>query len=225
LGQSFIERKKSVDIASALFYGVVSSVIASILFEILRSKSGWFPGPLDLSSDAELEPPILENSNSGDVRAANRRKLRFFLFNLFFYSYTFFVIYAAILLPPMLKGAFSNVPVFLSDARFIGLYLPQVAIGSNLVQGWVITLAVVIYLPLLFVVNALAGFIAEIVNKFRAVTIYRWRSIQGLLFIAFAAILAIFSIYLFNDGSLKDAVLTLFGFIVLAFIFAQANRR
>ena len=207
-----------MDTVTNIIYGVVSGLIASLLFELLRSNLNWFPGPSETPEYVEPELPDKE-------RARNRAKLGFALFNVFFYFYTFFIVYIALLVPPMFKTLFNKDNIYLSDARFIGHLLPNIEIGSSYVQSSFILVALAIYIPLLFIVSKLSVPVAYIVDKFKPVNIYRWRGIQGLLFALFSACLAIISIYLFNEMTIKDAFFTFLAFVVLAVAFASGGKK
>ena len=207
-----------MDAVTNIIYGVVSSLIAAMLFELMRSNSNWFPGP----SEA---PEYVEPELADEERARNRAKLAFAVFNVFFYFYTFFIVYMALLVPPMLKTLFNKNIVYLSDARFIGHLLPNIEIGSSYVQSSFILIALVIYIPLLLVVSKMSVPIASVVDKFKPVNIYRWRGIQGLVFAFLAACLAILSIYLFNEVTIKDAIFTFVIFIILAIAFAFGGKK
>ncbi|MGA6137572.1 hypothetical protein ACPER7_14880 [Acinetobacter dispersus] len=196
-----------MDVIENIIYGIISSLIASIIFESLRSNTNWFPGPPELTERAEQKLP-------NDVRAKNRAKLSITFINIYFYFSTFFIVYAALLTPPMFKKLFNENVVYLSDARFIGHLLPDVVISSSYVQIYFIFIAILIYLPLLFVVIKISYPIALLIDKFKVVTIYQLRGIQGVIFTFFSACLAILSIYLFNEITFKDAFLTLAIFVV-----------
>jgi len=207
-----------MDAVTNIIYGVVSGLIASLLFELLRSNSNWFPGPSEAPEYVEPELPDEE-------RARNRAKLGFAAFNVFFYFYTFFIVYMALLVPPMFKTLFNKNIVYLSDARFIGYLLPNIEIGSSYVQSSFILIALTIYIPLLLIVSKVSVPIASIVDKFKPVNIYRWRGIQGLVFAFFSSCFAVLSIYLFNEMTIKDAFFTFCAFIVMAIAFASGGKK
>lgn len=182
-----------MDILTNLIFGIIASLIAAVIFETLRNNSNWFPGVQE--SQNEEEPEL---QNIDDQRAQNRAKLNLALFNIFFYAYTFFIIYIALLMPPMLKTLFNKNTIYLSDARFIGHLLPQIEIGSNIVQSTFIGIAAIIYIPTLFIVDGLTPPISCVIDNFFPITSRRKRGIQGLIFALCAACIAILSIYLFQ---------------------------
>ncbi|MDN6870462.1 MULTISPECIES: hypothetical protein [Aeromonas] len=201
-----------------ILYGIISGIAASFLFELLRKNSNWFPGP---SEAPEYVQPALPD----EERARNRARLNLAMFNVFFYFYTYFIIYMALLMPPMFKTVFNNNTIYLSDARFIGLFLPKIEIGSSYVQSSFILIALSIYIPLLILVSKLSLPIAAVVDRFKSVNIYRWRGIQCIIFAMFAATLAVFSIYLFNETTLKEAFSTFLAFIALAIAFGASGKK
>ncbi len=201
-----------------IVYGVISGLIAALLFELFRANSSWFPGPTEAPEYIEPELP-------NEERAKNRARLNLFVFNVVFYFYTFFIVYMALLMPPMFKNIFNKNIVYLSDVRFVGHLLPNIEIGSNYVQSSFALIALVIYVPLLLIVSKFSVPIASVVDKFWPVDIYRWRSIQGIVFVIFAACLAILSIYLFSGTTIKGAFITFLSFVFLAIAFASAGKR
>ncbi|HHG8774665.1 TPA: hypothetical protein ACPYU1_004096 [Raoultella planticola] len=210
-----------MDVIFTILYGIVGSLIASFMFELLRAKSSWFPGP---SESTDYKENVSDSNGAIDERQVNRAKLHWAFFNIFFYCYTFFIVYAAIVFPPLVKSIFSGGDVYLDNARIIGEFLPSVQIGTDFVQIWSVIVTVAIYIPLLLIVSRLAVPLSHIIDKFYKVDIYRWKQIQTLLFISFSAVLAIFSIYIFNNGTLKDSAITLLGFIVVSFLFSKAGK-
>lgn len=201
-----------------ILYGIVSGLVASFLFELFRKNSNWFPGPSEAPEYVQPELPDEE-------RARNRAKLSMAMFNVFFYFYTYFIVYMALLMPPMFKTVFNKNTVYLSDARFIGDLLPQIEIGSSYVQSSFVLIALSIYIPLLILVSKLSLPIAAVVDRFRPVNIYRWRGIQGIIFAIFAASLAVLSIYLFNESTLKEALFTFLAFIVVAIALGASGKK
>lgn len=201
-----------------IIYGIVSGLIASLLFELLRSNSNWFPGPSEAPKYVEPELP-------DEKRANNRAKLGFAFFNVSFYFYTFFIVYMALLVPLMFKTLFNKNVVYLSDMRFIGHLLPNIEINSSYVQSSFIFIALAIYIPILFIVSKLSVPIASVVDKFKPVNIYRWRRIQSLVFIFFSSFLSISSIYLFNETTIKDAFFTFLFFVALSIVFASGAKK
>jgi len=207
-----------MEIFTTIVYGVISSLVAAFLFEIMRSNSEWFPRPYD-------EPNYGRREVINDERARNRAKLHSFAFNTFFYCYTFFVVYAALLLPPVIKMAFHKNTLYLSDARFIGDLLPTILIASDYVQWAVVFIAFVLYIPLLMLSHALTIPIASIIDKFKPMNIYGRRKIQTVLFLLFACCLAVVSIYVFNETTFKNACWTFGAFLLLSLGIGLSNKR
>lgn len=207
-----------MEVVTTIIYGVISSLVAAFLFEVLRSNSDWFPRPYN-------EPSYRKPDIVSDGRARNRAKLHLIVFNTFFYFYTFFVVYAALLLPPITKMAFSKNALYLTDARFIGEFLPQVQVASDYVQWTFVFIAFALYIPLLMLSHALTIPVASIIDKFKPMNLYRWRKIQTLLFLFFACCLAVFSIYIFNEITLKNACWMFGAFLLLSVGIGSGNKK
>jgi len=210
-----------MDVLTTILYGVISSIIAAFIIELARKNSSWIPSPSENNSLKNTIKPIEYN----DVRLINKEKLNRTFFNMFFYFYTFIFLYFALLMPPLLKGGLlSKGIVYLDDARFIGVYLPHIPIQSNIVQSIFIGISIVFYLPLLLIVNKCSLYIALIVDKFKLVDFYEWRRIQTLIFMLFTSIIAILSIWLYNEMSIGKAFSSFLIFIFLGFVFASGRQ-
>lgn len=95
--------------------------------------------------------------------------------------------------------------------------------SESTVQSSFIFIAFIIYIPLLLLVSKISVPIASIVDKFKPINIYFWRSIQGIVFTFFASCLAVLSIYIFNETTIKDALFNFLIFVVLALAVAFAS--
>lgn len=199
---------------------IVCGIIAAFLFELLRSNSDWFPGPRPLPIPLPVSSP-----GPDKVRLANKQKLNLFVYNVFFYFYTLYLVYAALVLPATIRAWFSRETLLLSQARFIGEYLPSIPIESGPLQTWGIIAAIALYIPLWLLVNLLSGPIARVLDNFVEVNIYRWRAIQTIIFALLAAAVAIGSIYIFGNGTFKDAAMSFFFFMTIGAVFTFGRQR
>jgi uncharacterized membrane protein YeaQ/YmgE (transglycosylase-associated protein family) len=208
-----------MDAIQNIILGVIGSLIAAFIFELWRANSDWFPGP--------STPParFMEPEAEADARARNRQRFKMAIFNGFFYLYTFFLVYQALSLPPVLRVMISGKPILLSDARILGALLPDVAITNSTFQLSLLLAALVLYVVLLFVVNFIASLLAPVVDKFWAITIFVWRRLQGILFILLAACIAVGSIWLFYPVTLKEALSNFFGVLAIGALFIAAGKR
>lgn len=143
-----------MDAVQNIILGVIGSLIAAFIFELWRANSDWLPGP--------STPPVrfMEREAEADARARNRERFKMAIFNGFFYLYTFFLVYQALSLPPVLRVMLSSKSILLSDARVLGSLLPDVAITNSTFQVSLLLVAVVLYVVLLFVVNFVASLLA-----------------------------------------------------------------
>ena len=191
-----------------LILNVLSSLTASAIFEAFRNKTGWFPAP--------SEPPKWASPKSGgDTRERNREVLTWRLFNFLFYFVTFSMLYIALLFPPLLKAIFRAAPLYLNDARFIGRLLPQVAVGSGIVQFSFVLIAFTAYVPILFFIESVSPPVARLINKYTVVNAFVWRKIQLVLFLLVASAIAVLSIWLFNQITVRDSFSIFSGFVIL----------
>lgn len=207
------------DVISNLIIGIVGSLIASVIFETLRSFTGIYPEP---------SPPPLQNGPSGDddgdPRRQNRERIKRMFSNLLFYTLTFFLIYEALSLPLFVKVFFSKETVLLSSAKIIGFMLPDVVVTSEVVQVKLLFFVVPLYTVSLLLVNLLTEFVAIFVNYIWKITPLVRQRIQLVLFVGIAASLAIVSIWLFFPVTLQDAIYNFLGAIAVAALFMGARR-
>ncbi len=207
-----------MDALQNIILGVIGSLIAAFIFEVWRNNSDWFPGP--------STPPVRyqKNSENSDPRRRNREKFSLAIFNGFFYFYTFFLVYQALSLPVILRAFFSKQDVYLSQARFIGEFLPDALITKDTVQATLVALTFVVYVLIYLLVNLVAGILAPVVDKFWAVNIYLWRRLQTLIFVFFAAGLAVVSIWMFYPVTLTQALANFFTVVAIGALFAMSRR-
>lgn len=207
----------------SLIIGIIASLIAALIFKYFENKSNYISS-LYSKPPLELQYTQIESKLSNDERAENRAKLKTIFLSIFFYAHTFFIIYAGLLLPVMFQIAFKKQIIYLSDARFIGQFLPSIQISSDYIQGIFIFIALIIYIPLLLLINKISIPISSILNKFILINIHIWRAIQSLLFALFSVFIAIISFYLFNEITFKDAFITIITFITIIMLFIFSKR-
>ncbi|MGY6237082.1 hypothetical protein ACW910_06065 (plasmid) [Burkholderia ambifaria] len=202
-----------------LLLGIIGSLIAAVIFEILRANSDWFPGP------ATPSRPYSPIEDEFDERARNREKFKIFIFNVFFYFSTFYLTYAAITLPIAVKAMFAKTPVFLDQAKLIGEYLPSIEFTKDVVQASLMLVALVIYFPILWIVGGLATAIHPAVDKFWRIDIYVWRRIQLFIFSGFCAALAVLTIWAFYELTLVQAATNFLAVMALGAVLALGQKR
>lgn len=175
-----------------ILLSIVTNLIASVIFEGLRGRVPFFPGP---STRVEEVPSF----QVFDARSANRENLSNVLSNIWFYFSTLYLLYVCVSFPPAVKSHFfsQEVPLFLNDARIFGWLLPDKPVtGYFQFEFAVITL--VLYLPILYLVTLGAIPVAIIANKFIEVTLSTWRTIQAVVFLIPAYFVAALSVYGFS---------------------------
>lgn len=202
--------------------GIASSLTASWIFLNLQGRKKWVPAPPKL-----LEPEEVPESprNEDEARRRNRDKFESRTLQVVYYFHSFLMIYLAFLMPPMLKASFRNVPLYLSDARFIGNFLPTIEIGSSYLQFGFIFITFLIYVPALLFVDALTYPIARALNNYVLIDIHAWRRIQIVLFSIIALVIAVLSIWLFYNVTLIDTLQVFLFFVGITIALAGSPYR
>lgn len=199
------------DMVESLAIGIVGSLIAASIWEAMRSQSGWTPSPTASPSPvakARPDRPI-------DARANNRRRVTEFAANVFFYAFTFYLIYVVAFFPIIIKAWRFGEPILLANAREIGTWLPHVLVTSDVVQSSLVALCFAIYAPALVVMGLLANMVRPLVNCFVIITPSIWRRTQVAIVVVLAAMLAIASIWLYYSLTLTEAAMALFFVVVV----------
>ncbi|WP_019882252.1 MULTISPECIES: hypothetical protein [unclassified Methylophilus] len=173
------------------------------------------------------QPPPTSAPISGneptDRRARNLQALEAGTQAFLFYLVTFAALYLSITMPALFKALFAKEPVLLSQARYIGEFLPSIPIGKDYLQISFFVVAAVIYWPLLILSEAIMSLLYPLVDAFRPVTKRIWNAITMLVFLVFCIPVAATSIWLFYEKSYTDSLLTVLFFIFLAFALGQAQ--
>ena len=135
--------------------------------------------------------------------------------NVVFYIVTFFMVYEAIALPVLLRSLFAKDLLLLSNARYVGGFLPDIVITGSAVQVVFVCVALALYLPSLLLVDVLAHGVARIADKFWFVDALIWRRIKVLLFCPVALAISIGSTWLFYPLTLATAAVNTLVFFLL----------
>jgi len=204
-------------------WNIVLNVVASFIYAFiiwLWQKRAQKPS----KSPVKVARPVEEkSSHTGDHRQKNRAALNEAAHQFLFYLVTFGALYLSITLPPLFKALTSKEVVLLSQARVIGDYLPNYPIGKEYLQLAFFVAAAVFYWPLLAISEFLTSLVAPAVDAFVPLTRRIWSAITMLLLLLFCIPVAASSIYLFYEKTFYDALMNVLAFLVIAFIFGQAQ--
>ena len=168
-------------------------------------------------------PSTAPNVAPVDRRARNRSLLEATTQKFLFYFVTFATLYLSITLPPMFKAFLAKDPLLLSQARYVGEYLPSISIGKDYLQITFFAAAAIIYWPLLLLSEAIMSLLYPVVDSFRSVTQRLWNGITMLIFLGFCIPVAATSIWLFYAKSYGDSLQTVLFFMFIAFVVGQAQ--
>lgn len=215
----------------SLLVGIFGSLIAAVIYDILKSSIRWLPGVLDrIIANTEVPKPenIEELYPPENQRYENITTVKLHLFNILFYAITFFILYTCHRAPLLFKGGFfGNKDVYLDTARFIGQYLPNISITNEHFQKPFVISTLIMYLPTLYLANIFGVPFIVIINKFYKPTIYLWRRLQIFIFSIFALIQAGLIVYLFYEKSFRESLITPFvaAFMILAIALGNQDRK
>lgn len=207
-----------METALNIILAIVESFIAAMIYDAYKARKGVFT--LNGGAAQLPEPIFLPTPQS--VRERNRARLKLFLQ----FIGSFYVLYAAVHLPLMMKSFPSNGPLFFDQARFIGAFLPHHPVGSSLFEGGSALIASMLYFPVVYISLSGAAPVVSILGKFIEVS----RST------AFVTIVAVFSVvclmisigvvYLYYDVTAGQAFMSVVAMIFLgAAVSGSSGRR
>ncbi|KAA8553781.1 hypothetical protein [Pseudomonas marginalis] len=214
------------DIWSLILNVVASFIYAGImsLWGGRRRRSIQKPISSQNATTAEtIEPIAPAGIMETDRRLNNRQKADEAAYKFVFYLVTFGMLYLSISTPPVFKALFSSKDIYLSSARFIGEYLPEIPVAKTNLQLAFFLISALLYVPLLLVSEFLAELIAPLVDSFKEVTDRIFVAITMLVSVLLCIPVAAFSVWLFFDKTYADSLLSVLFFAALPFIFQQAQ--
>lgn len=190
----------------------VKSVLLNILSSFLHTGLVWIfcwglakykANQITSHSTTPASPPVPRNMPK-NVATPSPIDLGVWGYTAITYFFTAFLIYFSISTPPTLKAVFSNSPVLLSDAAYIGHFLPSIPLTADYFQWTFVIASVLLFIPCMS--------IASLVNKsvigllpFVATNPRIKFGIHYITVAALCAPIAASSIVLFFGKSYKDA--------------------
>jgi hypothetical protein len=200
--------------------GVISNFIFAGIIWLLgnRERKPLPVNPLpEIERQLDIKPLNQRNHNRAIAEAATHHFL--------FYLLTFGVLYLSIIISPLFKALFSNVPLLLNHTKFIGEYLPAIPISSSYFQASFFIVAAIIYIPLLVISKIFTSIITPFIDAFTIVTNQIWSTITILTFFILCVPIAATSIWLFYSKSFSSALSMVFALLCLALAFGTVQNR
>jgi hypothetical protein len=214
-------------------WAVAESLVASALFA--GGATIW--KRITASNRSEKEPnqytsPKHNESVSfsrplddNERRFANRRKIQSTVFGFFFYFFSFMALYFSIAMPPLFQAMLSKQPILLSQARLIGDYLPDVIIGKSTLQVSFLVMAMVLYLPLLKLSEAILAVLRPLIETIIEVTPKRTAAYTLLIQYLLCIPVATASVWCFSQKTLEQSFMSVVAALFLAFIIGAASEK
>jgi hypothetical protein len=215
----------------SIVLNVVASFIYAGILSVWRVKSPQpSPKPHPRQENTAVESfESVESTQSieDERRSRNRQKADEAAFRFVFYLVTFGMLYLSISTPPLFKAIFSSGEVYLSNARVVGEYLPEIPVGKTNLQFVFFIVSIIFYIPLLIVAESFAKFISPLVDSFKEVTSRMFTAITMLVFVVFCVPIGAAFVWLYYDKTYTDSLLSVMFFVAIPFIFskAQSSRR
>lgn len=210
-----------INLGSNLFYSTVAGILATLIVPGVRQYWRELFGNRQIPSEyaATEELPLFDARD----RAQRREDTKFIIWYLSCNVLSCYLLYAAMILPPMIASLGAKV-IRLSDAKFIGGYMPDYIIGNGFFQLPFMMATIAMYLICWVIVIGLYRLLFPVFNYFYHVDRYREVRIKLALFALLSAGTSVMSTWLFVQPTLKDSLLSFAMFGFLGFILANARR-
>ncbi|UVM49169.1 hypothetical protein LOY38_22800 [Pseudomonas sp. B21-015] len=196
---------------------IAAFIYAGVVWIWKRRGARPIPAPSPRKSNVPYDTVDL------DRRSKNLQTAEYAAYKFVFYFATFAALYLSITTPPLFKALFANSEVFLNNARFVGEYLPAIPIGKSHLQFTFFLISALLYFPLLFVAETITSLVSPLVDSFKEVTERIWTAITMLVFLVFCIPVAATSVWLFYDKTYTTSLASVMFFIILPFVFSQAQ--
>ncbi|TAK72073.1 MAG: hypothetical protein EPO11_10495 [Gammaproteobacteria bacterium] len=213
-----------------LIYPIVTGVIAGLVTNLISKYFSFFRIEENCVEFISKKEIIVQEKikASGTMLEYVSDKIR--NSRLFFFIFSFYILYVFIALPLFWKVQpffMDKNIIYLSQARIIGRFLPEILIDNKLFQWPIILTTLVLYYPLLSFTKSITNFvIIFFLTKTNApVTKDFIRLFEICLFFLLSAIVCSFVIYLYYDVTLKESTIRVFVLISLFLcLFLQKNK-
>ncbi|WP_295054630.1 hypothetical protein [Sulfuricurvum sp.] len=210
-----------------MFDAIMGGIIAIILSIVANILTPYFQNIFKITpaSVPDVSEPTFPESDSVSVeesRAINRAKLDIALNKIFFYGYSYFVMYMAFYVPISLHGGLLNPNVNLIDSKFAIDFI----INKDNLSMISAIFGVFAYFPFWKLSQLMANFLSSIVTKFIFISELRYLALTAFMMIFWAFFIAGNVTWILNEqatwfNSIKSSLLLW----VLLFFAIISNKR
>lgn len=188
----------------AWIFGIVGNLVASYVYDAFNLAPLRRPHGQEQTLQELAATPAFITNDSGHPNR-NRRRVSDAIERLVIRFFSLYCLYAGFALPLMIKAMFPQREVLLSDARIIGIMLPNLVIHGAIFQLTCILFALVLSFPTarfaLFVYNTYD-------RMFRPTSYNEWARLTVGAYLFVGAVLAVGTTYLYYQVSFLQAVIT-----------------
>lgn len=198
-------------------------LVALFYWSLAKHRKNQLNSAQAVTLPSPIQTPI-QSSPSRAVPIARPVDLGVWGYSGLTYFFTVLLIYFSVSAAPTLKASFSRQPVLLSDAFFVGHWLPSIPLTGEYFQWVFVVITVLLFMPCMsiatFVKNIVVGLIPSLATNARIKF-----GIHYLTVVALCAPIAATSIVLFFAKSYRDAFtyVGLIAFICVAIASNQKN--
>ncbi|WP_155485733.1 hypothetical protein [Vibrio campbellii] len=189
------------------FYDLGIGLLAAILFESLRAKTNFLPAPSSLVKVNKPEPKDKSNVSQNSSKSAYETSTKWAIFNVLYYFGTFIILYVALFFPILIKLFFVQDILLVSDARFIGQYLPEVELNNDYIQTSILVVTLVAYLPILFLTDIISSMLLKVIGYLTTPDKYMIRRIQFVIFSLLSVGISMVVVYAYFALTFKEAAI------------------
>ena len=211
-------------IALNIICGIVTAIIIGI-FTSLWKKSRY-KCEEGISRDSARIPTQDTSSYPNDIKAKRRSEVKKFIGEVSFYTFTYFIILASFSMPIILNTFFNKNQVYLNQAKYVGMYLPEIPMTGGYANIFVWFITLILYVPIFGLSKLMTKYLWHpLINIF-------WdynENLDKMGFLIFIALKSLFILacvqWLFFDTEFLKALENVLILTVLAIVFALSQNR
>jgi hypothetical protein len=188
---------------------IVAGVIATLILEYFKNA---------VSTRAIRPHVVLQTQPCEEIlprydhRSEGQERLDQVIWELVYRFLSFYFIYVSVAAPLVVKAAFFHGTLLLSDARFVGDFLPSVAIESRWIQGALFLIACVLYVPIAYGVRSMVSWVE---SRRRLESNFARRRFALIFYFCISAVIATLVVYIYYAVTILQAAMSVFMFSML----------